>query len=90
MKTRLRRWDGRGDASKNSIKDLTIGFGTEYTPCGALQANAVYAVFIANGALTCISAFVSMRLEADESVRKDTPCGGGCFRREARSFAMAG
>jgi hypothetical protein len=25
----------RGDASKNRIKDLKIGFGMEYMPCGA-------------------------------------------------------
>lgn len=39
----------RGDASENRIKDLKIGFGMEYMPCGSFQANAV---FFAIGALT--------------------------------------
>ncbi len=32
----------RGDASENRIKDLKIGFGMEYMPCGAFQANAAF------------------------------------------------
>jgi hypothetical protein len=32
----------RGDASENRIKDLKIGFGMEYMPCGTFQANAVF------------------------------------------------
>ena len=32
----------RGDASENRIKDLKIGFGMEYMPCGLFQANAVF------------------------------------------------
>ena len=39
----------RGDDSENRIKDLKIGFGMEYMPCGSFQANAV---FFAIGALT--------------------------------------
>jgi hypothetical protein len=39
----------RGDASENRIKDLKIGFGMEYMPCGTLQANAA---FFAIGVLT--------------------------------------
>jgi hypothetical protein len=32
----------RGDNSENRIKDLKIGFGMEYMPCGSFQANAVF------------------------------------------------
>jgi hypothetical protein len=32
----------RGDGSENRIKDLKIGFGMEYVPCGSFQANAVF------------------------------------------------
>ena len=32
----------RGDASENRIKDLKIGFGMEYMPCGSFRANAVF------------------------------------------------
>ena len=39
----------RGDASENRIKDLKIGFGMEYMPCGTFQANAT---FFAIGVLT--------------------------------------
>ena len=39
----------RGDASENRIKDLKIGFGMEYMPCGAFQANAA---FFAIGVMT--------------------------------------
>jgi hypothetical protein len=39
----------RGDASENRIKDLKIGSGMEYMPCGSFQANAV---FFAIGGLT--------------------------------------
>jgi hypothetical protein len=39
----------RGDASENRIKDLKVGFGMEYMPCGSFEANAV---FFAIGALT--------------------------------------
>jgi hypothetical protein len=39
----------RGDASENGIKDLKIGFGMEYMPCGTFQTNAA---FYAIGALT--------------------------------------
>lgn len=39
----------RGDASENRIKDLKIGFGMEYMPCGSFAANAV---FFAIGVLT--------------------------------------
>jgi hypothetical protein len=39
----------RGDASENRIKDLKVGFGMEYMPCGTFAANAV---FFAIGVLT--------------------------------------
>jgi hypothetical protein len=39
----------RGDASENRIKDLKVGFGMEYMPCGSFQANAI---FFAIGVLT--------------------------------------
>jgi hypothetical protein len=32
----------RGDASENRIKDLKIGFGMDYMPCGTFEANAVF------------------------------------------------
>jgi hypothetical protein len=32
----------RGDASENRIKDLKVGFGMEYMPCGSFQSNAVF------------------------------------------------
>jgi hypothetical protein len=32
----------RGDNSENRIKDLKIGFGMEYMPCGSFQANAMF------------------------------------------------
>jgi hypothetical protein len=32
----------RGDASENRIKDLKIGFGMEYMPCGTFTANAAF------------------------------------------------
>ena len=32
----------RGDASENRIKDLKIGFGMEYMPCGTFLANAAF------------------------------------------------
>ena len=32
----------RGDASENRIKDLKIGFGMEYMPCGTFAANAAF------------------------------------------------
>src|SRR5450830_551904 len=32
----------RGDDSENRIKDLKIGFGMEYMPCGSFRANAAF------------------------------------------------
>ena len=32
----------RGDHSENRIKELKIGFGMDYMPCGTLKANAVF------------------------------------------------
>ena len=32
----------RGDASENRIKELKIGFGMDYMPCGTFKANAVF------------------------------------------------
>jgi hypothetical protein len=62
----------RGDASENRIKDLKIGFGMEYMPCGAFQANA------------------ALRSVRGGNTRKCRPYAGGCFRRRARSSAIAG
>jgi hypothetical protein len=39
----------RGEDSENRIKDLKIGFGMEYMPCGSFRANAA---FFSIGALT--------------------------------------
>lgn len=35
-------YNQRGEASENRIKELKIGFGMEYMPCGTTKANAVY------------------------------------------------
>jgi hypothetical protein len=32
----------RGDASENRIKELKIGFGMDYMPCGTFEANAAF------------------------------------------------
>ena len=32
----------RGDHSENRIKELKIGFGMDYMPCGTFKANAVF------------------------------------------------
>jgi len=45
----------RGDASENRIKDLKVGFGMEYMPCGSFQANAV---FFAIGVLTLMNPLI--------------------------------
>jgi hypothetical protein len=50
----------RGDASENRIKDLKVGFGMEYMPCGSFQANAV---FFAIGVLT-YNLFLGFRSDA--------------------------
>ena len=47
--TTMEWYSQRGDASENRIKDLKIGFGMDYMPCGTFEANAV---FFAIGALT--------------------------------------
>ncbi|MBU1107762.1 MAG: IS1380 family transposase [Candidatus Riflebacteria bacterium] len=38
----VRWYNRRGEASENRIKELKIGFGMEYMPCGTTKANAVY------------------------------------------------
>lgn len=35
-------YNQRGETSENRIKELKIGFGMEYMPCGTTKANAVY------------------------------------------------
>jgi hypothetical protein len=50
----------RSDASENRIKDLKVGFGMKYMPCGSFQANAV---FFAIGVLT-YNLFLSFRSDA--------------------------
>jgi hypothetical protein len=78
----------RGDDSKNRIKDLKIGFGMEYMPCGSFRANAA---FFSIGALT-YNLYLGFRSHAlgrrCEHSQVQT-VAGGCFRRRARSSAMA-
>jgi len=62
----------RGDASENRIKDLKIGFGMEYMPCGTFEANAV---FFAIGALT-YNLYVGFRADA---------LGGGWERAQVQT-----
>jgi hypothetical protein len=38
----IKWYNQRGQASENRIKELKIGFGMEYMPCGTTEANAVY------------------------------------------------
>jgi hypothetical protein len=38
----LQWYSRRGDASENRIKDLKIGFGMKYMPCGGFAANAAF------------------------------------------------
>ena len=83
----------RGDASENRIKDLKVGFGMEYMPCGSFQANAV---FFAIGVLT-YNLYLGFRSDALGSGWERLPCEvrgpcakGGCFRPRARSCATAG
>jgi hypothetical protein len=78
----------RGDDSGNRIKDLKIGFGMEYMPCGSFRANAAFFSIGALRSTICISAFAPMRSEAGVSIRRCRPCAGGCFRRRARSSVM--
>lgn len=40
--TTMEWYSKRGDASENRIKDLKIGFGMDYMPCGTFEANAVF------------------------------------------------
>ena len=47
--TTMEWYSKRGDASENRIKDIKIGFGMEYMPCGAFEANAA---FFAIGVMT--------------------------------------
>jgi hypothetical protein len=47
-------YNQRGDASENRIKDLKIGFGMDYMPCGTFSANAVFfAIGVLNYNLYC-------------------------------------
>ena len=62
----------RGDTSENRIKDLKIGFGMEYVPCGSFQANAV---FFAVGALT-YNLYLGFRSQA---------LGSGCERSQVQT-----
>ena len=77
----------RGDAEYR-IKDLKIGFGMEYMPCGTFQANAA---FFAVGVLTCnlYLGFCGRRAR-QEVAFAGADRAGGCLRRRARSSAMAG
>jgi hypothetical protein len=66
-------WYGkRGDASENRIKDLKIGFGMDYMPCGTFEANAV---FFAIGALT-YNLYLGFRCDA---------LGGGWERAQVQT-----
>lgn len=40
--TTMEWYSKRGDHSENRIKDLKIGFGMDYMPCGTFDANAVF------------------------------------------------
>jgi hypothetical protein len=40
--TTMEWYSKRGDHSENRIKDLKIGFGMDYMPCGTFKANAVF------------------------------------------------
>ena len=40
--TTMEWYSKRGDHSENRIKDLKIGFGMDYMPCGTFAANAVF------------------------------------------------
>jgi hypothetical protein len=40
--TTMEWYSKRGDHSENRIKDLKIGFGMDYMPCGTFSANAVF------------------------------------------------
>jgi hypothetical protein len=66
----------RGDASENRIKDLKIGFGMEYMPCGSFQANAV---FFAIGVLT-YNLYLGFRSHA---------LGSGWERSQVQTRALA-
>lgn len=66
-------WYGkRGDASENRIKDLKIGFGMDYMPCGTFEANAV---FFAIGALS-YNLYLGFRCDA---------LGGGWERAQVQT-----
>ncbi len=80
--TTMEWYSKRGDASENRIKDLKIGFGMEYMPCGSLKANAV---FFAIGVLA-YNLYLGFRSEA---------LGSGWERSQVQSvrwqlFQMAG
>ena len=40
--TTMEWYSKRGDHSENRIKELKIGFGMDYMPCGTFKANAVF------------------------------------------------
>ena len=40
--TTMEWYSKRGDHSENRIKELKIGFGMDYMPCGTFEANAVF------------------------------------------------
>jgi hypothetical protein len=79
----------RGDASANRIKDLKIGFGMEYMPCGTFQANAT---FFAIGVLTynLYLGFRDVALSKEWERLQVRTVRWRVFQTAARSFAMAG
>ena len=69
----------RGDASENRIKDLKVGFGMEYMPCGSFQANAA---FFAIGVLT-YNLYLVQRFQSSNHIKRpDRAYRTKCGRRD--------
>jgi len=77
----------RGDASENRIKDLKIGFGMESMPCGSRPTRRSFPS--ACWLIISIWAFAAPRSARTGCGRRYRRCAGGCFRRRARSSAIA-
>lgn len=77
----------RGDASENRIKELKLGLGLEYLPCGQFQANAVFFRMGAS-AYNLFKGFLRCAFNATWHTCQCKPCAGGCIRPPARSSGM--